>query len=157
MREIVAEDQPFVREEHTIDEGLRAVRRPALQGRDHRGRRRGADGAEGEGEGVVSAYRNTERVRRPVPRPPRAVHRPARATSSCMKVAAAYWRGDEHRPQLQRIYGTAWESDAALATTCTASRRPRSATTASWAPSSTCSTSRPRSAAACPCSTPRAA
>jgi threonyl-tRNA synthetase len=30
------------------------------------------------------------------------------------KVAAAYWRGDEHRPQLQRIYGTAWESAAAL-------------------------------------------
>jgi threonyl-tRNA synthetase len=31
-----------------------------------------------------------------------------------MKVAAAYWRGDEHRQQLQRIYGTAWESKAAL-------------------------------------------
>jgi threonyl-tRNA synthetase len=31
------------------------------------------------------------------------------------KVAAAYWRGDEHRPQLQRIYGTAWESASALA------------------------------------------
>jgi threonyl-tRNA synthetase len=29
-------------------------------------------------------------------------------------VAAAYWRGDERRPQLQRIYGTAWESKAAL-------------------------------------------
>src|SRR5436305_7274016 len=32
-----------------------------------------------------------------------------------MKVAGAYWRGDEHRPMLQRIYGTAWESDKALA------------------------------------------
>ena len=32
-----------------------------------------------------------------------------------MKVAAAYWRGDEHRQQLQRIYGTAWESKDALA------------------------------------------
>jgi len=31
-----------------------------------------------------------------------------------MKVAAAYWRGDERRSQLQRIYGTAWESKAAL-------------------------------------------
>jgi threonyl-tRNA synthetase len=31
------------------------------------------------------------------------------------KVAGAYWRGDEHRPMLQRIYGTAWESDKALA------------------------------------------
>lgn len=27
-----------------------------------------------------------------------------------MKVAGAYWRGDEKRPMLQRIYGTAWES-----------------------------------------------
>ncbi|HZO69447.1 MAG TPA: threonine--tRNA ligase [Kribbellaceae bacterium] len=27
-----------------------------------------------------------------------------------MRVAAAYWRGSENNPQLQRIYGTAWES-----------------------------------------------
>ncbi len=27
-----------------------------------------------------------------------------------MHTAAAYWRGDEHRQQLQRIYGTAWFS-----------------------------------------------
>jgi threonyl-tRNA synthetase len=25
-----------------------------------------------------------------------------------MRVAGAYWRGDEHRPMLQRVYGTAW-------------------------------------------------
>ena len=31
-----------------------------------------------------------------------------------MRTAAAYWRGDEHNPQLQRIYGTAWESKDAL-------------------------------------------
>jgi threonyl-tRNA synthetase len=30
------------------------------------------------------------------------------------KVAGAYWRGDERRPMLQRIYGTAWESPSAL-------------------------------------------
>ncbi|MFC4857386.1 threonine--tRNA ligase [Actinophytocola glycyrrhizae] len=29
------------------------------------------------------------------------------------RVAAAYWRGDEKNPQLQRIYGTAWESTEA--------------------------------------------
>jgi len=29
------------------------------------------------------------------------------------RVAAAYWRGDEKNPQLQRIYGTAWESSDA--------------------------------------------
>jgi threonyl-tRNA synthetase len=27
-----------------------------------------------------------------------------------MSVAGAYWRGDEHNPMLQRIYGTAWHS-----------------------------------------------
>ena len=32
-----------------------------------------------------------------------------------MRVAGAYWRGDDKRQQLQRIYGTAWESDKALA------------------------------------------
>ncbi|MFT7834934.1 threonine--tRNA ligase [Saccharothrix sp. BKS2] len=30
------------------------------------------------------------------------------------RPAAAYWRGDEKNPQLQRIYGTAWESQEAL-------------------------------------------
>ncbi|MCW2746460.1 MAG: threonyl-tRNA synthetase [Mycobacterium sp.] len=31
-----------------------------------------------------------------------------------MRTAAAYWRGSEKNPQLQRIYGTAWESRDAL-------------------------------------------
>ena len=31
-----------------------------------------------------------------------------------MSVAGAYWRGDEHRPMLQRIYGTAWWKAAEL-------------------------------------------
>jgi threonyl-tRNA synthetase len=30
------------------------------------------------------------------------------------RTAAAYWRGSEKNPQLQRIYGTAWESQEAL-------------------------------------------
>jgi threonyl-tRNA synthetase len=29
-------------------------------------------------------------------------------------VAGAYWRGDEHRPMLQRIYGTAWPTQEEL-------------------------------------------
>jgi threonyl-tRNA synthetase len=31
-----------------------------------------------------------------------------------MRVAGAYWRGDERRPMLQRIYGTAWFSQEEL-------------------------------------------
>jgi threonyl-tRNA synthetase len=29
-------------------------------------------------------------------------------------VAGAYWRGDEKNAMLQRIYGTAWESEEQL-------------------------------------------
>ncbi|WP_216206168.1 threonine--tRNA ligase [Amycolatopsis aidingensis] len=43
------------------------------------------------------------------------------------RVAAAYWRGDDSNPQLQRIYGTAWESaeaqDAYLEMLAEAERR----------------------------------
>jgi threonyl-tRNA synthetase len=31
-----------------------------------------------------------------------------------LNVAGAYWRGDERNPMLQRIYGTAWETEAEL-------------------------------------------
>jgi len=31
-----------------------------------------------------------------------------------LSIAGAYWRGDEKRPMLQRIYGTAWETKADL-------------------------------------------
>jgi threonyl-tRNA synthetase len=44
-----------------------------------------------------------------------------------MRSAAAYWRGSERNPQLQRIYGTAWESaeaqEAYLARMAEAERR----------------------------------
>ena len=36
------------------------------------------------------------------------------AAVKLLTVAGAYWRGDEHRPMLQRIYGTAFESQEAL-------------------------------------------
>ncbi len=109
MRAIVAENQPFVREEHTIDEGLALFADQPFKVEIIEG----VEVAEGAGDGVVSAYRNTERFvdlcRGPhVPGTARLGH------FKLMKVAAAYWRGDEHRPQLQRVYGTAWESTAAL-------------------------------------------
>ena len=31
-----------------------------------------------------------------------------------LSIAGAYWRGDEHRPMLQRIYGTAWADASQL-------------------------------------------
>ena len=32
-----------------------------------------------------------------------------------LSIAGAYWRGDEHRPQLQRVYGTVFETEEELA------------------------------------------
>jgi threonyl-tRNA synthetase len=112
MRDIVAEDQPFLREELSIDEGLelfadQPYKREIIERVD------AADEAEGASEAGVSAYRNSERFvdlcRGPhVPSTGRLGH------FALQRVAGAYWRGDEHRPQLQRIYGTAWESEKAL-------------------------------------------
>jgi threonyl-tRNA synthetase len=47
----------------------------------------------------------------------RGPHLPSTAMIPAVKLmrsAAAYWRGDEKNPQLQRIYGTAWPSDEEL-------------------------------------------
>ena len=92
-----------------------ALRRPALQAaRSSKASGRPDDeAAEGVRGASVSVYRNDGRFvdlcRGPhVPSTGRLGH------FKLTKVAAAYWRGDERRPQLQRIYGTAWESKAAL-------------------------------------------
>jgi threonyl-tRNA synthetase len=45
------------------------------------------------------------------PHVPTTKHIPA---FKLMRTAAAYWRGNEKNPQLQRVYGTAWESQEAL-------------------------------------------
>ena len=34
---------------------------------------------------------------------------------SLESIAGAYWRGDETRPMLQRVYGTAWQTKEQLA------------------------------------------
>jgi threonyl-tRNA synthetase len=109
MREIVGEAQPFTREEHDRAEGLRLFADQPYKVEIIEG----VDPSEGAGGGVVSAYRNTERFvdlcRGPhVPTTKRLGH------FRLQKVAGAYWRGDEHRQMLQRIYGTAWESKTAL-------------------------------------------
>jgi threonyl-tRNA synthetase len=36
------------------------------------------------------------------------------AAVKLLSISSAYWRGDEKRPQLQRVYGTAWENAADL-------------------------------------------
>ncbi len=117
MRTIIAENQPFQREEHTYDEGLalfadQPFKVEIISGvRDGRG---GDDESEVSGS-LVTSYRNTDSFRDLC----RGPHVPATGRLGhfkLMRVAGAYWRGDEHREQLQRVYGTAWESAEALAT-----------------------------------------
>ncbi len=114
MREIVAEDQRFERDELARDDGLalfadQPYKREIIEK---------VDASEVGGGTVISVYRN--------PRPDasdfvdlcRGPHVPSTGRLGAfklMRVAGAYWRGDEHRPMLQRIYGTAWESTGALA------------------------------------------
>src|SRR5438270_3887525 len=108
MREIVAEDQPFVREELSREEGLAAFAEQPYKVEIIEA----VDPSEGAEGGVVSADRNDGWV--DLCRGPRVVATSRLGFFKLMKVAGAYWRGDEHKPMLQRIYGTAWESEKAL-------------------------------------------
>ncbi|MFZ0768738.1 MAG: threonine--tRNA ligase [Acidimicrobiales bacterium] len=118
MRAIIAEDQPFVRAEYSIDDALvifldqpykiEIIEAVARGGSEE-------DLAETGSDSVISTYRNSSEFidlcRGPhVPSTSRLGH------FQLTRVAGAYWRGDEKNPQLQRIYGTAWESKEALET-----------------------------------------
>ncbi len=122
MREIIGEAQPFVREEHDAASGLelfvdQPYKREIIEGVSSKAADAELAGEVGEVSddgGLVTTYRNTEAFVDLC----RGPHVPATDRLSHFKlsrVAGAYWRGDEKRPQLQRIYGTAWESAGAIA------------------------------------------
>jgi threonyl-tRNA synthetase len=108
MEEIIEIDQSFVRESLSIDDALELFA-------DHPFKSeiiRGVDEAEGAGESQVSIYRNDAFV--DLCRGPHIPSTGRLKAVKLMRSAGAYWRGDENRPQLQRIYGTAWENRKAL-------------------------------------------
>ncbi|MGI9022410.1 MAG: threonine--tRNA ligase [Acidimicrobiales bacterium] len=109
MREIVAEDQGFVREELSVEEGLKLFRDQPYKVEIIEG----VDDSEGAAGAVVSTYSNEGWV--DLCRGPHVASTSRLGAFKLMRVAGAYWRGDERRPMLQRIYGTAWESPKALA------------------------------------------
>jgi len=113
MREIVEADQPFLREELSRDEGLALFADQPYKVEIIEA----VEPGEGAGEGVVSVYRNPHEGHAFVDlcRGPHVPTTGRLGAFRLMKVAGAYWRGDEHRSMLQRIYGTAWESEKALA------------------------------------------
>ncbi|MFZ4721293.1 MAG: TGS domain-containing protein, partial [Ilumatobacteraceae bacterium] len=113
MRDIIKADQPFVRDELPAADALRLFAdqpyKCEIIERVSSGAADSDDAAElGSGE-TISVYRNTpefvDLCRGPhVPSTGKLGH------FKLMKVAGAYWRGNEKGPMLQRIYGTAWES-----------------------------------------------
>jgi threonyl-tRNA synthetase len=130
MREIIRADQRFVRDEVDYDAGLDVFAdqpyKREIIAKVRAGDADSEDAGEAGGESGVSLYRNVAGDRSDDSGAGavafvdlcRGPHVPTTARLGAFKltkVAGAYWRGDEHRPMLQRIYGSAWESEAALA------------------------------------------
>lgn len=108
MASIVAEDQRFERGELSIEEALETFADQPFK----REIISGVDAGEGVDSDSVSTYRNSEFLDLC-----RGPHLPSTGRLKAYKLtrsAGAYWRGDEKKPQLQRIYGTAWESKKEL-------------------------------------------
>ena len=117
MRDIVAADQPFVRSEVDADEALSIMAdhryKQAIIEQVTSGHSDSELANEASGE-VISFYRNSDSFIDMCVGP----HVPSTGRLGpfkLMKVAGAYWKGDEHNPMLQRIYGTAWADEKQLA------------------------------------------
>ncbi|MCL1692567.1 MAG: threonine--tRNA ligase [Actinomycetia bacterium] len=108
MEEIIEIDQSFDRESLSIDDALELFADQPFKSEIIRG----VDEAEGAGESRVSIYRNDAFV--DLCRGPHIPSTGRLKAVKLMRSAGAYWRGDENKPQLQRIYGTAWEDRKAL-------------------------------------------
>jgi threonyl-tRNA synthetase len=108
MAEIIEADQPFVREAMGRTEALELFS-------DHEFKLEIIETVE-PGEvpagNEVTVYRNNGFV--DLCRGPHVPSTGRLEAVKLLRIAGAYWRGDEANPQLQRIYGTAWESKKEL-------------------------------------------
>ena len=114
MREIIAQDQPFVREEVGLPDALTLFADQPFKVEILQGIGESSDqGVEGE---AVSLYRNPHDGDGYVDlcRGPHVASTGQIPAFKLLRTSGAYWRGDEHRPMLQRIYGTAWWTQAEL-------------------------------------------
>src|SRR5918995_341498 len=121
MRQIVKEGQRFSRRVVSDDEARPQLADEAYKLQIIDQRSRGSDEEAVEvGDGPLTIYDNLDprtgerRWRDPSHGPPVPSTRAIPALK-LLRSAGAYWRGSEQNPQLQRIYGTAWESKDALA------------------------------------------
>jgi threonyl-tRNA synthetase len=118
MGEIVAADQPFVRDELEPTAALelfadQPYKREIIE-RVQEADADDADAGEVAAGTAISVYRNTPEFV-DLCKGPHVPSTGRLGPFKLMKVAGAYWRGNEKGPMLQRIYGTAWENQAALA------------------------------------------
>jgi threonyl-tRNA synthetase len=121
MRRIIKANQRFERAEVGRAEALelfsdQPYKREIIEGVADDADALEQQGASGE---VISVYRNRDPASGEVEFVDlcRGPHVPGTGRIKAFKllrVAGAYWRGDEQKPMLQRIYGTAWESKDAL-------------------------------------------
>jgi len=126
MRQIVKANQRFSRRVVTDDEARTELAGEpykleliGLKGRGGDTAAQAADGAGVEvGAGELTVYDNVDRhddtVWKDLCRGPHLPTTRRIPAFRLTRTAAAYWRGSEQNPQLQRIYGTAWESKEAL-------------------------------------------
>jgi threonyl-tRNA synthetase len=120
MRQIVKEGQRFSRRVVSDDQARAELGDEPykLQIIDQRSRASGEEAVE-VGDGPLTIYDNLdprtgERRWRDLCRGPHVPTTRAIPAFKLLRSAGAYWRGSEQNPQLQRIYGTAWESREAL-------------------------------------------
>ena len=111
MSQIVAAEQPFERAEVTASEADELFADHPYKLEIIHGV--ADDPTSGPAGGVITTYRNSPEFV-DLCRGPHVPHTGRLAHFKLMRVAGAYWRGDEYGPRLQRIYGTAWASAAAL-------------------------------------------
>jgi threonyl-tRNA synthetase len=111
MREIIDDEQPFVRDEITDDEArvVFAEHPYKLEIIDGQAE----DPMSATASGLVRTYENPPEFI-DLCRGPHVPHTGRLGHFKLMRVAGAYWRGDERNPMLQRIYGTAWATKKEL-------------------------------------------
>jgi threonyl-tRNA synthetase len=119
MRELLAAKQRFVRAELSREDALKMfVDQPYKREVIERVEPSEVDVAEGRDEPTFTVYRNVdgdgEEAWVDLCRGPHLGSTDRIPAFKLLRTAGAYWRGREDQPMLQRIYGTAWESQAAL-------------------------------------------
>ena len=119
MRELLAAKQRFVRAEVSREEALEMFAdQPYKREVIERVEPSEVDVAEGRDVPTFTVYRNVDgdggEAWVDLCRGPHLGSTDRIPAFKLLRTAGAYWRGREDQPMLQRIYGTAWESPAAL-------------------------------------------